>query len=204
VRRVAGMEQFVLSLKDAHATIRVEMDRALVDQTGGFDCEVYANFVHVYEGTGRVATIPQKLQEAFMELSAAIYESIMTRRAELKNIAKFKEIFKILTDGQYSVLSVDQQIVSWHRGSASHESSLKAIEDLAKQLWEAAARQVTWVLQHAPVEGMNFHSFHVTLKTATRFIHFGGTVIDLLGGQLEAARYQITTRYYQIFHGGLN
>jgi hypothetical protein len=104
VRRVARVEQFVLSLKDTYATIRVEMDRALVDQTGGFDCEVYPNFVHVYEGTGRVATIPQKLQEAFMELSAAIYESVMTRRAELKNIAKFKEIFKILTDGQYSVL----------------------------------------------------------------------------------------------------
>jgi hypothetical protein len=97
---------------------------------------------------------------------------------------------------------VHQEIVSWHRGSGSHESSLKAIEDLAKQLREAAERQVTRVLQQAPVEGMNFDSFHVTLKTATRFIHFGGTVIDLLGGHLEAARDQITTRYDQSFHGG--
>jgi hypothetical protein len=202
VRRLAGVENLVLSLKNMYADVQHEMDTALVEQTVIFSREVYENLVYAYEYMNKLAMVPQKLQEAFLDRANSEFERVARSLADLKNPSKFRGVLSAVIDGACSILKVHQQIVGWHRGVAQFASVRRSVEDLAKTLWDNAEQHVTVVVNQAPLDGMSFEHFDRVLKAVARFLQFGGTVVDVPGAQLERVKEEITTRYFKLFHRG--
>ncbi|KAK8894534.1 hypothetical protein M9Y10_022968 [Tritrichomonas musculus] len=199
VRKLTGVENLVSSLHNMYNRVIDKMDTALVAQTTNFERDVYDNLIRAYDHLNQLNLVPQKLQEAFMMRSNAKYDEI-TALTDYSNVNKFKENLQQFIESSYALLSVHQQIVAWHRGTTEFDSIRKAIEEMAKTIWDSIENDVTSLLKKAPVQKLNFESFDSLLKMTNGFIQFGATVVDMPGGALALAMDKITTEYFKLFH----
>lgn len=199
VRKLTGVENLVSSLHNMYSRVIDKMDTELVAQTTNFERDVYENLIKAYDHLNQLTLVPQKLQEAFMTRSNAKFDEI-TANADYQNVGKFKEMLQSFIESSYTLLSVHQQIVAWHRGTTEYDSIRRAIEEMAKTIWDSIENDVTTILKKAPVQKLNFESFDTLLKMTNSFIQFGATVVDMPGGALGLAMDRITTEYFKLFH----
>ena len=199
VRSLSGIEDLISSLQNMYSRVLDEMDKSLVEMTNSFDRGVYANLMHSYQQINKISTVPQKLQEAFINNSKERESRIMFQ-CDLTKAKTFRKVFDQIIEASCEISRVHQQILLWHRGSAEYEPIRKAIEDMAKTLWDSAESRVTQLLLRAPLDKLNFDNFDGLLKSTAGFIQFGATVVDLPGGQLSNAMDTISTRYFKLFH----
>ena len=201
LRSLSGIEDLVSSLQSMYSRVIDEMDKALLDMTKQFDRNVYGNLMHSYQQINKIASVPQKLQEAFLEEGKKREERILFQ-ADLTRPKPYKAIYDKIIDSCCEISKVHQQILLWHRGAAEYESIRKPIEDMAKVIWDQSESRVTQLLLKAPLDKLNFDAFDGLLKSTAGFIQFGATVVDLPGGQLTNAMDTISTRYFKTYHRG--
>ncbi|OHT00749.1 hypothetical protein TRFO_32425 [Tritrichomonas foetus] len=199
VRKLTGVENLVSSLHNMYSRVIDKMDTCLVAQINQFEHDVYGNLIAAYDSLNKLTLVPAKLLEAFRTRIDAKYDEI-SAGVDYNNVGKFKDSLQSLIDSSYSLLSVHQQIVAWHRGTAGYDSIRRAIEDMAKTLWDSIEEDATKILKKAPVTKLNFDSFDQLLKLTNGFIQFGATVVDMPGGALALAMDNITKDYFQLFH----
>ncbi|EAY05740.1 hypothetical protein TVAG_100630 [Trichomonas vaginalis G3] len=199
IRALSGVEDLISSLQNMYARVLEEMDKTLVSMATTFDRNIYANLMHSYQIINKINTVPQKLQEAFLNNYKDAHDKIMLG-ADVSRAKAFRAVYEKFIDASANVSRIHQQIVLWHRGSSDYEPIRKSIESMAKTLWDNSECQVTQLLLKAPIDKLNFENFDALIKSTTSFIQFGATVVDLPGGQLSGAMDTITTKYFKLFH----
>jgi uncharacterized protein YaaR (DUF327 family) len=105
----------MLSWQNLSAEVRLEMDRAPVDQTSKFQPAVCESLIFTSNGMGELAIVPQKIQEAFLDWVNSTGEKLIRSPTDLKNIGEYKKILTEVIDSGYQPLQIHQDIVKWHR-----------------------------------------------------------------------------------------